>query len=155
MKWKVTLGLLSALLILAVLGTAVYQVTIAEAKDREQSVAEQAEARLKKELKPTDVRFESVFSGKRQYVVFTMKQSGQAVRAFVPEKGTIETRPVADGIAIKTVIADHPELGDIVSAKYGFEDRAVIEIVSKTKTGYDYSYYTYQEGSFIKRLRIK
>ncbi|WP_312067088.1 hypothetical protein, partial [Exiguobacterium sp.] len=114
-----------------------------------------AETRLKKELKPTDVRFESVFSGKRQYVVFTMKQSGQAVRAFVPEKGTIETRPVADGIAIKTVIADHPELGDIVSAKYGFEDRAVIEIVSKTKTGYDYSYYTYQEGSFIKRLRIK
>ncbi|MEW8976641.1 MAG: hypothetical protein AB2741_10740 [Exiguobacterium sp.] len=86
MKWKVTLGLLSALLILAVLGTAVYQVTIAEAKDREQSVAEQAETRLKKELKPTDVRFESVFSGKRQYVVFTMKQSGQAVRAFFPEK---------------------------------------------------------------------
>ena len=41
-----------------------------------------------------------------------------------------------------------------VLAKYGFEDRALIEIVSKTKTGYDYSYYTYQEGTFIKRLRI-
>lgn len=48
MKWKITLGLLSALILLTVLGTAVYQVTIAEAKDREQSVAEQAEARLKK-----------------------------------------------------------------------------------------------------------
>lgn len=48
MKWKITLGLLSALILLTVLGTAVYQVTIAEAKDREQNVAEQAEARLKK-----------------------------------------------------------------------------------------------------------
>ncbi|WP_449403381.1 hypothetical protein [Exiguobacterium artemiae] len=105
-------------------------------------------------MAPKQIQFDHVFNGKTQYSVFTIEQDGQALRAFVPKTGKIETRRVKDGMKIADVIrqAGNPE--NIVSAKYGFENRALIEIVTKTATGYDYSYYTYQEGSFIKRLRI-
>lgn len=154
MKWKIVIGLIGFILLITLIGTGVYQFTVAEAKEREQTVAVQAESRLKKEVAPQQIQFDYVFNGKTQYSVFTIKQDGQALQAFVPKKGKIETRRVKDGMKIADVIrqAGNPE--NIVSAKYGFEDRALIEIVTKTTTGYDYSYYTYQEGSFIKRLRI-
>ncbi|OIN67991.1 hypothetical protein BLD48_03840 [Exiguobacterium sp. KRL4] len=154
MNWKVVIGLVCFILLITLIGTGVYQFTVAEAKGREQKVVLQAEARLEKELAPEQIRFDHVFNGKTQYSVFTIQQEGQAVRAFVPKAGRIETRRVSDGMEIAEVIRQAGNPAEIVSAKYGFEDRALIEIVSKTKVGYDYSYYTYQEGTFIKRLRI-
>lgn len=154
MKWKIVIGLFCFILLISLIGTGIYQFTVAEAKEREQQVVRQAEDRLKKELAPEQIQFDHVFSGKTQYSVFTMQQNGEKMRAFVPKKGKIETRRVADGMKIVDVIRQAGNPNNIISAKYGFEKRALIEIVTKTASGYDYSYYTYQEGSFIKRLRI-
>lgn len=154
MKWKVIIGLIAIVLVVTVVSTGIYQLTVAEAKGREQEVVLQAEKRLKQELRPDTVTFENVFNGQTQYTVFSIKKDGTALRAFVPAKGKIETRPVKDGMKIADVIRQSGNQGKIVSSKYGFEERALIEIVTETASGYDYSYYTYQEGSFIKRLRI-
>ncbi|MGX8236330.1 hypothetical protein [Exiguobacterium undae] len=154
MNWKIVLGLVGFILLVTLIGTGIYQFTVAEAKDREQTVVQGAETRLKKEIAPDEIKFEHVFNGETQYSVFTIQQDGEALRAFVPKKGKIETRRVADGMKIADVIQKAGNPANIVSAKYGFDQRALIEIVTKTKSGYDYSYYTYQEGSFLKRLRI-
>ncbi|WP_214845115.1 MULTISPECIES: hypothetical protein [unclassified Exiguobacterium] len=154
MKWKIAIGLISVVLLITLIGTGIYQLTVGEAKGREQEVVKRAEKRLTQEIAPDAVTFENVFNGKDQYTVFSIKKEGEALRAFVPSKGKIETRPVKDGIKVDEVIRQSRDQGKIVSTKYGFEDRALIEIVAETETGYEYSYYTYQEGSFIKRLRI-
>jgi len=157
MRGKLIISLIAFVLIIIGSGSAIYAMTVGEAKDREDEQVVKARERLESRLSPTDVKAEGIFRGEDAYAVFRYEKDGKAQRAFVPlDYGAIETRPVEDAIPLETVAEDARAAtgGRVISVKYGFENRALIEVVTQNGSGYDYSYYTYQEGSLIKRLTI-
>ena len=44
--------------------------------------------------------------------------------------------------------------GTLVSCTYGFDERALVEVVTKANASYTYSYYTLQTGEFIRRVEL-
>ncbi|MGA9467945.1 MAG: hypothetical protein WBV10_09970 [Exiguobacterium marinum] len=152
-KWIVSL--LTALIGVVLVFSLMYRFTIGYTENQKEQLVEEATNRLTEEAPNLKVRQGELFNGTDAYVVFT-EENGNSIW-FVPldDKLEIEQREFGE-VKAKDVCARSIEEtgGQLVSCKYGFDERALIEVVTKADASYTYSYYTLQSGEFIRRVQL-
>lgn len=143
-------------LVISVLG-GMYYFTFGVANRSESATIQQATERLMDEFPDVDIQKAELYNGTTQYVVFELDGSTPQV-AFVPisELREIEIRDLTNA-ALKQNVCDRALQetgGELVGCRYGFDERALIEAVTRIGGSYVYSYYTYQDGEFLKRVQL-
>ncbi|WP_214881408.1 MULTISPECIES: hypothetical protein [unclassified Exiguobacterium] len=152
-KWIVSL--LTALIGVVLVFSLMYRFTIGYTENQKEQLVEEATNRLTEEAPNLKVEQGELFNGTDAYVVFS-EENGNSIW-FVPldDKLEIEQREFGE-VKAKDVCARSIEEtgGQLVSCKYGFDERALIEVVTKADASYTYSYYTLQSGEFIRRVQL-
>ncbi|WP_214698298.1 MULTISPECIES: hypothetical protein [unclassified Exiguobacterium] len=152
-KWIVSL--LTALIGVVLVFSLMYRFTIGYTENQKEQLVEEATNRLTEEAPNLKVEQGELFNGTDTYVVFS-EENGNSIW-FVPldDKLEIEQREFGE-VKAKDVCARSIEEtgGQLVSCKYGFDERALIEVVTKADASYTYSYYTLQSGEFIRRVQL-
>jgi hypothetical protein len=114
---------------------------------------EAARERLETEQPSVNIERAELYNGTEPYVVF--EETDQVQFVPVDDKLPIVTRDIAsvdlDQVCAESVAETG---GSLVSCKYGFDERALIEVVTKSGASYTYSYYTLQAGEFIRRVQL-
>lgn len=152
-KWIVSF--LVALIGVVLVFSVMYRFTIGHTENQKEKLVEQAMMRLTDESPNVKVGQGELFNGTEAYVVFP-EEDGKTIW-FVPlnDKLEIEQREI-DEVEATDVCARSVEEtgGQLVSCKIGFDERALIEVVTKANASYTYSYYTLQTGEFIRRVQL-
>ncbi|WP_214740302.1 MULTISPECIES: hypothetical protein [unclassified Exiguobacterium] len=152
-KWIVSF--LVALIGVVLVFSVMYRFTIGHTENQKEKLVEQAMIRLTDESPNVKVGQGELFNGTQAYVVFS-EEDGKSIW-FVPlnDKLEIEQREI-DEVEATDVCARSVEEtgGQLVSCKIGFDERALIEVVTKANASYTYSYYTLQTGEFIRRVQL-
>ncbi|WP_214776954.1 hypothetical protein [Exiguobacterium sp. s22] len=152
-KWIVSF--LVALIGVVLVFSVMYRFTIGHTENQKEKLVEQAMMRLTDESPNVKVGQGELFNGTEAYVVFP-EEDGKSIW-FVPlnDKLEIEQREI-DEVEATDVCARSVEEtgGQLVSCKIGFDERALIEVVTKANATYTYSYYTLQTGEFIRRVQL-
>ncbi|WP_214878249.1 hypothetical protein [Exiguobacterium sp. ERU653] len=152
-KWIVSL--LTALIGVVLVFSLMYRFTIGYTENQKEQLVEEATNRLTEKAPNLKVEQGELFNGTDAYVVFS-EENGNSIW-FVPldDKLEIEQREFGE-VKAKDVCARSIEEtgGQLVSCKYGFDERALIEVVTKADASYTYSYYTLQSGEFIRRVQL-
>ena len=152
-KWIVSF--LVALIGVVLVFSVMYRFTIGHTENQKEKLVEQAMIRLTDESPNVKVGQGELFNGTEAYVVFP-EEDGKTIW-FVPlnDKLEIEQREI-DEVEATDVCARSVEEtgGQLVSCKIGFDERALIEVVTKANASYTYSYYTLQTGEFIRRVQL-
>lgn len=154
-KAKVIVALMSALIGVALVFSVMYWFTIGHTERTKERLVEQAKTRLEAEEPELRLTEGDLFNGTNAYVTFL--EEGEKVFWFVPlnKEKKIERRDTGDVTADQVCAQSLQETGGtLVSCKYGFDERALIEVVAKEGTSYTYSYYTLQTGEFIRRVQL-
>lgn len=152
-KWIVSL--LAALIGVVLVFSVMYRFTIGHTENQKEKLVETAMARLAEESPDARVGQGELFNGTEAYVVFP-EEDGESIW-FVPldEKLEIEQREIGEVDATDVCSKSVEETGgQLVSCKVGFDERALIEVVTKADASYTYSYYTLQTGEFIRRVQL-
>ena len=152
-KWIVSL--LAALLGVVLVFSVMYRFTIGHTENQKEQLIEEALIRLNEESPDVQVRQGELFNGTEAYVVF-QEEDGDSIW-FVPldDEFEIEQREIGE-VNANDVCARSVEDtgGQLISCKYGFDERALVEVVTKADASYTYSYYTLQTGEFIRRVQL-
>ncbi|MDA5559932.1 hypothetical protein PJK55_04235 [Exiguobacterium sp. MMG028] len=152
-KWIVSL--LAALLGVVLVFSVMYRFTIGHTENQKEQLIEEASIRLNEESPDVQVGQGELFNGTEAYVVFP-EEDGDSIW-FVPldDEFEIEQREISE-VNANDVCARSVEDtgGQLISCKYGFDERALIEVVTKADASYTYSYYTLQTGEFIRRVQL-
>lgn len=153
-KTKILIALMTTLIGVVIILSGIYWLTIGHTERTKETLIDQARERLTEEQPTVKASQADLYNGTASYVVFTDQKESVI---FVPtdkklpivnrEIGSIDLQQVCDQSLEETG-------GALVSCKYGFDDRALIEVVSKTGASYTYSYYTLQSGEFIRRVEL-
>lgn len=152
-KWIVSL--LAALLGVVLVFSVMYRFTIGHTENQKEQLIEEALIRLNEESPNLQVGQGELFNGTEAYVVFP-EADGDSIW-FVPldDDFEIEQREIGE-VNANDVCARSVEDtgGQLISCKYGFDERALVEVVTKADASYTYSYYTLQTGEFIRRVQL-
>ncbi|EPE61378.1 hypothetical protein L479_02227 [Exiguobacterium sp. S17] len=154
-KTKVAVALMTALIGVVIVFSGIYWFTVGHTERTKDALIDEAKTRLATEqptLRPVRA---GLYNGTEPYVVFEDDTAQTVVFVPVDEKLPIETREIGSA-DLDQVCADSLEEtgGTLVSCKYGFDERALIEVVTKSGATYTYSYYTLQTGDFIRRVQL-
>ena len=152
-KTKFSIAILAAILGVALVFSGIYWFTIGHTERSKADIIESARDRLEDETS-VEVDAGELFTGTEAYVTF--EQTDESVIWFVPvdEALAIENRPLGETTASALCERDLDETGGtLVSCKYGFDERALVEVVVKADTTYTYSYYTLA-GEFLRRVQL-
>ena len=154
-KTKVLVALMTALLGVVIVFSGIYWFTVGHTERTKDELIDEAKTRLEAEQPTVQAVRAELYNGTEPYVVFE-DDAGQSI-VFVPVDETlpIETREIGS-VDLAQVCADSTEEtgGVLVSCKYGFDERALIEVVTKSGSSYTYSYFTLQTGDFIRRVQL-
>lgn len=152
-KWIVSL--VAALIGVVLVFSVMYRFTIGHTENQKEQLIEEATNRLIEQSPNLKVGQGELFNGTEAYVVFS-EVDGDSIW-FVPldEKLDIEEREVGEVNATDVCAQSVEETGgQLVSCKVGFDERALIEVVTKADASYTYSYYTLQTGEYIRRVQL-
>lgn len=154
-KTKVVVALMTALIGVVIVFSGIYWFTVGHTERTKQDMVAEARDRLETEQPTVRVERAELFNGTEPYVVFEDETAQSVVFVPVDSKQPIETREIAS-VDLAQVCADSLEEtgGVLVSCKYGFDERALIEVVTKSEATYTYSYYTLQTGEFMRRVQL-
>lgn len=152
-KTKVVIAFMTALIGVVIVFSGIYWFTVGHTERTKEKMIEEARERLVDEQPSVSIERAELFNGTEPYVVFEESDRVQFVP--VDDKLPIETRDIAT-VDSEQICADSVAEtgGTLVSCKYGFDERALIEVVTKAGTSYTYSYYTLQAGEFIRRVQL-
>ncbi|TCI55737.1 hypothetical protein EVJ24_05465 [Exiguobacterium sp. SH1S21] len=152
-KTKVVIALMTALIGVVIVFSGIYWFTVGHTERTKQNMIAEARDRLEAEQPTVQIERAELFNGTEPYVVF--EETDRVLFVPVDSKQPIETREIAS-VDLDQVCADSLEEtgGTLVSCKYGFDERALIEVVTKSGATYTYSYYTLQTGDFIRRVQL-
>lgn len=152
-KTKVVIALVTALIGIVVVFSGIYWFTVGHTERTKQSMIEEASERLVSEQPSVKIERAELFNGTEPYVVF--EETNQVQFVPVDDELPIVTREITsvdlDQVCAESVAETG---GTLVSCKYGFDERALIEVVTKSEGSYTYSYYTLQGGEFIRRVQL-
>lgn len=152
-KWIVSL--LAALLGVVLVFSVMYRFTIGHTENQKEQLIEEASIRLNEESPNLQVGQGELFNGTEAYVVFP-EADGDSIW-FVPldDEFEIEQREIGEVNANDVCVRSVEDTGgQLISCKYGFDERALVEVVTKADASYTYSYYTLQTGEFIRRVQL-
>ncbi|TCI27342.1 hypothetical protein EVJ30_00030 [Exiguobacterium sp. SH5S13] len=152
-KKKVVVALMTALIGVVIVFSGIYWFTVGHTERTKQNMIAEARNRLEAEQPTVRIERAELFNGTEPYVVF--EETDRVLFVPVDSKQPIETREIAS-VDLDQVCADSLEEtgGMLVSCKYGFDERALIEVVTKSGATYTYSYYTLQTGDFVRRVQL-
>nr|WP_251126024.1 MULTISPECIES: hypothetical protein [unclassified Exiguobacterium] len=147
--------MVTALIGVVLVFSVMYRFTIGHTENQKEQLIEEATTRLNEESPNLQVGQGELFNGTEAYVVFP-EADGDSIW-FVPlnDKLEIEQREIGEVNANDVCVRSVKETGgQLVSCKYGFDERALIEVVTKADASYTYSYYTLQTGEYIRRVQL-
>ncbi len=152
-KTKVVVAFMTALIGVVIVFSGIYWFTVGHTERTKQSLIEEARERLLAEQPTVESERADLYNGTKPYVVF--EEADRVLFVPVDSEEPIEEREIAS-VDLNQVCAESVEEtgGALVSCKYGFDDRALIEVVTKAGASYTYSYYTLQTGDFIRRVQL-
>ncbi len=152
-KTKVVVAFMTALIGVVIVFSGIYWFTVGHTERTKDKMIEAARERLETEQPSVNIERAELYNGTEPYVVF--EETDQVQFVPVDDKLPIVTRDIAsvdlDQVCAESVAETG---GSLVSCKYGFDERALIEVVTKSGASYTYSYYTLQEGEFIRRVQL-
>ncbi|KDN57313.1 MAG: hypothetical protein LPJ96_06465 [Exiguobacterium sp.] len=152
-KSKVVIALVTALIGVVIVFSGVYWFTIGHTERVKDAMIGEARERLETEQAGVTVDRATLYNGTEPYVVF---ENAENV-LFVPvdEEQPIVVRDVTN-VDLDQICNDSlaETGGTLVSCTYGFDERALVEVVTKANASYTYSYYTLQTGEFIRRVEL-
>jgi len=152
-KTKVVVAFMTALIGVVIVFSGIYWFTVGHTERTKDKMIEAARERLETEQPSVNIERAELYNGTEPYVVF--EETNQVQFVPVDDKLPIVTRDIAsvdlDQICDESVAETG---GSLVSCKYGFDERALIEVVTKSGASYTYSYYTLQTGEFIRRVQL-
>ncbi|MFC4683016.1 hypothetical protein [Exiguobacterium sp. s149] len=144
---------MTALIGVVIVFSGIYWFTVGHTERTKDKMIEAARERLETEQPSVNIERAELYNGTEPYVVF--EETDQVQFVPVDDKLPIVTRDIAsvdlDQVCAESVAETG---GSLVSCKYGFDERALIEVVTKSGASYTYSYYTLQEGEFIRRVQL-
>lgn len=154
-KTKVIVALLTAALGVVLVFAAMYWFTIGYTEQNKNQMIKEAELRLTEEHPDLLLNRGELYNGTDAYIVFVEEEEQGIWFVPVDQDLEIEQREIGSTHADEVCEQSLQETGGtLVSCKYGFDQRALIEVVSKADTSYTYSYYTLQTGEFIRRVQL-
>lgn len=152
-KTKVVVAFMTALIGVVIVFSGIYWFTVGHTERTKDKMIEAARERLVTEQPSVNIERAELYNGTEPYVVF--EETDQVQFVPVDDKLPIVTRDIAsvdlDQVCAESVTETG---GSLVSCKYGFDERALIEVVTKSGASYTYSYYTLQAGEFIRRVQL-
>lgn len=152
-KTKVVVAFLTALIGVVIVFSGIYWFTVGHTERTKDKMIETARERLETEQPSVNIERAELYNGTESYVVF--EEADQVQFVPVDDKLPIVTREIGtvdlDQVCAESVAETG---GSLVSCKYGFDERALIEVVAKSGASYTYSYYTLQAGEFIRRVQL-
>lgn len=154
-KTKVVVAVISALIGVVIVFSGIYWFTVGHTERTKDALIDEAKERLETEQPGLQTMQAELYNGTEPYVVFEDEAAQSVVFVPVNQKLPIETREVGS-TDLAQVCADSLEEtgGVLVSCKYGFDERALIEVVTKLEASYTYSYFTLQTGEFMRRVQL-
>ncbi|MCT4781772.1 MULTISPECIES: hypothetical protein [Exiguobacterium] len=152
-KSKVVVALVTALIGVVIVFTGMYWFTIGHTERAKEAMIVEARERLDSEQPGEVVNQATLYNGTEPYVVF--ENDDRLLFVPVDEDLPIVVRDLTNVDLNQICNASVAETGGtLVSCKYGFDERALVEVVTKANASYTYSYYTLQTGEFIRRVEL-